>query len=126
MVLGANKTCDPGALSGFESLPIPSDLTVGMVPRDNVTEYAMSVCCGTNSVNLVDDCVLWCELPPNTKANANNASDAEAQFTSCVSNLRKSFGIIGTHTASAPSSLKAPSLLGVGVLTMVLGWLCVC
>ncbi|KAI1080123.1 hypothetical protein F5B20DRAFT_540872 [Whalleya microplaca] len=117
MALGANKTCSADSLPDFQQLHIVGDITVGMVPRDNGTEAAMAACCAPNSVNLVDDCVLWCQLSDELADGSN--------FAQClVNNGRKGGGISGVHKAGATMVAGRPSVIGAGLLALAICWLC--
>ncbi|KAI0385302.1 hypothetical protein F5Y04DRAFT_182956 [Hypomontagnella monticulosa] len=116
MALGGNQTCNINALPSFESLGIASDINVGMVSWDNQTVDAMERCCGRNSVNLVHDCVLWCEVPDNLPDSTS--------FNICLRRTWNESGIFGYHKASAATSVPGPSFAGLGVLVLVVGYLC--
>ncbi|KAI2620119.1 hypothetical protein GGS26DRAFT_313090 [Hypomontagnella submonticulosa] len=116
MVLGGNKTCNINSLPASESLGIASDITVGFVPRDNQTEEAMARCCSPNTVNLVDDCVLWCELPDQLAAD-------QIAFNTCLRQTWNESGISGIHKAST-AAVTSPNLGGLGMLILIVGFLC--
>ncbi|KJR82130.1 uncharacterized protein SPSK_03711 [Sporothrix schenckii 1099-18] len=110
------STC-PGAgvLPDLESLPIPHDVPVAVIPGTNASEPDMVACCSPNAVHVVEGCYLYCQAPP---ANPDLSS-----FGNCLTvnhrDLNKS-RILGFSNDAAPGGHTSPSMtmaqLGVWAL----------
>ncbi|KAK3322515.1 hypothetical protein B0H66DRAFT_206639 [Apodospora peruviana] len=107
--------CDPNVLPVTESLPIATDITYGLISGNNVSDAAMVSCCSPNPVNLVNECVLWCELPERyLNATTSSTNSLLSEFGRCLK--RSDEGgpmafIVGAHMSSATASKPARWML---------------
>lgn len=96
-----------------DSLPIPHDVRVAVVPGTNTSAAWMIDCCYPNAVNLVEGCYLYCVVPKNM----TNVS----VFAECLQvhgrNLNESNIVI--ISSDAPG-FKAPtmSVMQLGILAL--------
>ncbi|KAI1138585.1 hypothetical protein F5Y05DRAFT_413206 [Hypoxylon sp. FL0543] len=156
MVFTTNSSCATGTYFNIDRLDqIPSNNAVGVAtfrPADasqtlqNAPYLAlMQKCCEDSPVaKLDDDCVLWCDLPPDLV-------DDHKAFRDCFVGNSAGIGIITTRdarnvTGTAGGSSEGggngggdghgdggngaavmggrPSVVGVGLLALVVGWFC--
>lgn len=127
----ANITCDLGSLPSYNALGLSPSLNVVMVPGNNVSDAAMTACCAPSSVNLVDTCVEWCEIPKSyfNQSSTWTQAGVEDEFHACLlDNGRvpgKTLIITGYHFGLAPS--VRPSLHSLGrvllAVNLVAFWL---
>ena len=62
--MSTNATCPGNAsIPSIESLPVPQDINVMVIPGSNASYPPMRACCQPNKVAVVNDCWLWCEVP---------------------------------------------------------------
>ncbi|KAK4031247.1 hypothetical protein C8A01DRAFT_21506, partial [Parachaetomium inaequale] len=45
------------------SLPIPHDINVVATPGNDTSYAPMAICCAPSTVQIVDRCYLWCDIP---------------------------------------------------------------
>lgn len=82
----ANATC-PGdtSIPSIESLPIPQDINVMVVPGSNTSYPPMTTCCQPNKVEVVNDCWLWCQIPQSYfDHDGASQQDVQDATSSCL------------------------------------------
>ncbi|KAK4033073.1 hypothetical protein C8A01DRAFT_50265 [Parachaetomium inaequale] len=77
----ANTTCPSASIPAIESLPVPQNINLMIIPGTDTAARPMVPCCAPNPVQLVNDCWLWCEIPASyfngtDKEGARQASSA--------------------------------------------------
>jgi hypothetical protein len=122
----------PDSLPSYRSLPLPTDLNIFMIPRDNRTntsEIAMRACCAPKPVNILGDCILWCEIPEeyiNDNAANSEESPAAAAINQCLQREGRTTGISGWNLSSAscpaPVSIAVAAWAGA-VIAILFVWL---
>jgi hypothetical protein len=122
-----NATCPPPTqLPDYQSLPIPTNISFLLIPGANTSDEAVRACCAPNSVNLVESCYEWCEIPlkyRNGSASGSSADDIELQFSTCLKLEGKNVSIMGAHLVSGtPASKSALSWMSIAVVAT--GFLC--
>ncbi|KAI6085918.1 hypothetical protein F4821DRAFT_239404 [Hypoxylon rubiginosum] len=135
----SNYSCAGISYSTSTGAAIPSNNTVGIATYRPTTSYTngsvedeyiwklMQGCCSPNAVaKLPDDCVLWCDLPPLYV-------DDHEGFFDCVDRKNLSYGITTVRNATGTSDGGSgaavmtggrPSVMGMGVLALMVGWFC--
>ncbi|KAL7620664.1 hypothetical protein AAE478_009659 [Parahypoxylon ruwenzoriense] len=84
----------------------------------NTSDPAITACCAPNSVNLINDCYLWCEVPPTF---ANNSANAPA-FQECVTQHGGNTTIIVVGVGN--TGARTMSLAGSITTAVLVGFLC--
>jgi hypothetical protein len=79
--MASPPTCPNPAIPAIESLPIPQDINLMIIPGTNKQDPAMTLCCEPNPVQIVNDCWLWCEIPASYWVNGTASNDAVQQAT---------------------------------------------
>ncbi|KAI1496594.1 hypothetical protein F5X99DRAFT_399960 [Biscogniauxia marginata] len=131
-----NRSCTGTSFSTLIESLIPSNNTVGIATYRSIANvtvqnhpawHVMEACCNPNEVRKIDDdCVLWCELP------------ADATRDSYVDCVRRGNGtaVATVKNAAADDNDNSdddggnaavmgagrPSVLGVGLLAMMVGY----
>ncbi|RGP63799.1 hypothetical protein FSPOR_8406 [Fusarium sporotrichioides] len=113
-----------------ESLPdrLPSlgdDVPTAWVPMTNDSYGGMTEVCSPNSVNLYDDCVLWCELP-GVYMDAYKDSGSEDFGGYFLRQLRATgmnMSQVGIYSAkeknAAPAAGRPTGIMALGTLVLV-------
>ncbi|KAI1411932.1 hypothetical protein F5Y13DRAFT_164704 [Hypoxylon sp. FL1857] len=150
MVFTTNSSCATGTYFNIDRLDqIPSNNAVGVAtfrPADSAQTLQnspylawMQKCCeGTPVSKLDDDCILWCDLP-------QDLVDNHKEFRDCFRNNSAAIGIVTTRDArnvttggdtsgegngngdggnGAAVMGGRPSVAGVGLLALMVGWFC--
>ncbi|KAI0834710.1 hypothetical protein F5Y06DRAFT_150434 [Hypoxylon sp. FL0890] len=150
MVLTTNSSCTTGKYFNIDRLDqIPSNNVVGVTtfrPADSIQTLQnspylalMQKCCENNPVaKLEDDCLLWCDLP-------QDLVDDHKKFRDCFGNNSVDIGIVTTRDARNVTGTAGgdsdgdgdgdggngaavmggrPSVAGVGLLALMVGWFC--
>ncbi|KAI1859982.1 uncharacterized protein JN550_011793 [Neoarthrinium moseri] len=126
-----NDTCNGLTLSNWESQDRPTDITTGYILNGgNATYRAMQTCCSPNPVSVVDNCVVWCELPPAITDKGQNGTEATALADCLRSNGVEHPGEVGAAKAKKSSGGsrtigRHPALPGLAVYALLGLWLSV-
>jgi hypothetical protein len=80
----STTTCEPNVIPALSSLPIPQDINVVAVPGTNTSNSAMKKCCEPNTVQIVNGCWLWCEIPDRYVHNMSSKYDTIAVVDNCL------------------------------------------
>ena len=119
-------TCPSAAVPAIESLPIPQDINVMIIPGTNKQAPAMTACCEPSPVQIVNDCWLWCEIPASYWVNgtASNAAVRQATETCLRTNGRNltEHRITGWHF-NAGGRVGAGSVRTVGLWVLAISGL---
>ncbi|KAB5522075.1 hypothetical protein GE09DRAFT_500306 [Coniochaeta sp. 2T2.1] len=80
----ANITnCPLDMIPDIESLPVPHDVNLMIIPGANASSPQMVSCCAPNQVQVVNDCWLWCEIPKSYyDQNGGNKDGVQASLSS--------------------------------------------
>jgi hypothetical protein len=109
-----------GTLPDSWTLPFNSKNDFVFVNSLATSDAAMKTCCSPSSVNYVNSCYKWCELPAkytNTSAARHNAASA---FASCLRSNGEEAPVVGTNIANAAEALPL-SLKGVILTALAVG-----
>ncbi|KAK4152740.1 hypothetical protein C8A00DRAFT_44226 [Chaetomidium leptoderma] len=79
----ANTTCPSDMIPAIESLAIPQDINVMVIPGTDTSNPPMVTCCAPNRVQIIDRCWLWCELP-QSYLNGSTQEDARGATSTCL------------------------------------------
>lgn len=104
---GWNKTC---TLPVYTPLDISPSTPWGVILRTNDSLVAMDYCCGDNSVNLMNDCYLWCTLPSTilneakipATSHESNTSALIRVFKDCLNDHGRNSSLGGFTVANYP------------------------
>jgi len=109
--------------------PIPKDINFAFLPAGdgNASSPWMTKCCKSH-ISLVDNCYLWCELPPlnNTVAGMSKEEQFMANFRTCTHNNGKTnqSSIVSFHFGAGSTRVSAGGLWVWMVLaSCLMGWL---
>ncbi|KAK4100090.1 hypothetical protein N658DRAFT_497562 [Parathielavia hyrcaniae] len=122
-----NTTCTGTAMPDIHNLPVPQDINVMVTSNVNLTasRMGMEACCQPNTVNAIDDCYLWCEIPASF-LNGTNKDGAANQMQTCVSlnSTGKGRGITGFQlNGSAAARPGMGSVKGIAFWVLALSGL---
>lgn len=113
-------TCPPGnSLLDLDHLPIPKDHSFAVIPGQNVSVPWMVRCCAPNPVNLVNNCYLWCQLPPSQIYHGSNGLDTD--FDSClkINGLNVDETSISGYSFANAAGRVGPTIQGVGIWALL-------
>ncbi|OIW25431.1 hypothetical protein CONLIGDRAFT_93329 [Coniochaeta ligniaria NRRL 30616] len=79
-----NTTCPDAALPDLSSLPIPQNINVMAVPGSDISYFPMQACCQPNRVQVVNNCTLWCEVPPTFFNNGRSHQEVQDSTSNCL------------------------------------------
>ncbi len=115
-------TCPPpNSLPASTSLPIPSNVTYGLIHGQNPSDPAMTACCAPSALHLLAGCYEWCELPASYTNTSRALRTAAADFGSCLRSHGADVAVVGTNVS--PAAGLRLSLRGVGLAALVAGCL---
>ncbi|PHH72790.1 hypothetical protein CDD80_4264 [Ophiocordyceps camponoti-rufipedis] len=101
--------CDPDALPDLDWVPIPKSLTYVAIAGNDTNDVAMASCCRPSSINLVERCVKWCEVPQRVLSQTGgSATEIGHAFGTCLNAGGYRQYILGVHVSAAPPSGAAP------------------
>ncbi|RYP67264.1 hypothetical protein DL771_007353 [Monosporascus sp. 5C6A] len=120
-------SCSQNSIPAFEALGLPADINIGLTPRSNQSMEAMQTCCAPNPVNIVQECTLWCELPPAFMERvAGSGEQIPWQLSECfrssgvnVSDVVASSGHAAEESSAIPRAKSTTAGLGVLILIML-------
>ncbi|KAH8678486.1 hypothetical protein BX600DRAFT_452115 [Xylariales sp. PMI_506] len=115
--------CTLTSAPDLSALGIPSDIPAALLWSGNETLTPMRKCCAPNPVNIagVNGTCAWCEIPESI-VNQSTPSTLTGAFHAClIANGLKGDYILGTE--SGTSVQRAPSMMGLAVAAVVLGWM---
>ena len=115
----ANSSCPAlNALPNLNDYPISSKVDYVYIHGQNVSDAAMTDCCAPNSVNLVDGCYEWCELPARYTNTSMARHNAMADFNTCLQRNGKKVLILGANIRSS-APIPRVSLRAVAVVALI-------
>ncbi|ODA83208.1 hypothetical protein RJ55_01719 [Drechmeria coniospora] len=113
----ANSTvaCHPDHLIDLQSLPIAKSISYAAISGNDPFDPAMTICCHPNPVNVVEQCVEWCQLPERfLNQTKGDLGDAFHDFSRCLRLARRDHNqtdgyIIGFQSSAAlpPGTLRS-------------------
>ncbi len=122
-------TCPgPSSIPTLQSLPIPQNINVMATPGNDTSYPPMEICCSPSTVQIVNRCYLWCELPERY-FNGTDKAGAQRASSSCMElNAMNSSGgrIIGWQMNAGSRDRMPGSVKQIGLWVLALsGLICV-
>ncbi|KAI1371820.1 hypothetical protein F4677DRAFT_434240 [Hypoxylon crocopeplum] len=114
----ANTVCPSTQGDNSPSHPhVPVDYF--LMSGTNTSDPAITACCAPNAVNLIEECYLWCEVPPTFSNDSRNSSP----FLDCVAQhgLNLSWVAQGTPSGAGRSASFAGWIVAATLLVGFLG-----
>ncbi|KYK57949.1 hypothetical protein DCS_04962 [Drechmeria coniospora] len=107
--------CHPDHLIDLQSLPIAKSISYAAISGNDPFDPAMTICCHPNPVNVVEQCVEWCQLPERfLNQTKGDLGDAFHDFSRCLRLARRDHNqtdgyIIGFQSSAAlpPGTLRS-------------------
>ncbi len=122
-------TCPaPTSIPDLQTLPIPQNINLMATPGNDTSYRPMEICCSPSTVQIVDRCYLWCELPERY-FNGTDKQGAQSASSSCMgfNTMNSSEGrIVGwqMNGGSRPGMPGSAKKIGLWVLVLS-GLICV-
>ncbi|RYP10335.1 hypothetical protein DL765_008145 [Monosporascus sp. GIB2] len=119
--------CSQNSIPAFGGLGLPADINIGLTPRSNQSMEAMQICCAPNTVNVVQNCTLWCELPPAFMERVERSGEPIPwQLSECfkssgvnVSDVVATSGHPAEESSAIPRAKSTTVGLGMLILLML-------
>jgi len=115
------RECDTNILPS--RLPsLGDDAPIAYIPMTNDSYGGMSEVCSPNSVNLYNDCILWCELPEEFMDSYKESGSKDFGFFFVdrlrATGMNMSQVSISSAVSAAPVAGHPPSIVGLGTLAL--------
>ncbi|RYP46265.1 hypothetical protein DL768_007484 [Monosporascus sp. mg162] len=119
--------CSQNSIPSIGAVGLPADINIGLTPRSNQSMEAMQICCAPNPVNVVQNCTLWCELPPAfMEAIEGSEEQIPWQLSSCfrssgvnVSDVVATGGHVAEESSAIPGAKSSTAGFAVLILLML-------
>lgn len=116
---------------GLQTLPGDTYLTSNKIdhvftPFTNETYMAMKTCCGSNSVNFIGKCEIWCKYPEELVEGMKKPSkqDKSIAFSRCrdgaFGDSESPKGILVIELAGGGHSTRIPHFKDLGMMVLVI------
>lgn len=121
--------CDPNIIRA--NYPIPDSVSY-FVGSTTLDDPGMRACCGTNALNLIDNCYVWCSIPEEYLGNRTNRipeEDVGRAFRDCMTRNNgtvksSAIHLSKFHSPEGSAPVRTPGLgkvlLMAGVMYLVL------